>query len=176
MTEKGLVHIYCGDGKGKTTAAIGLLLRSAGRGRKAVLVQFLKSQETGEVIALEKFDHVKVIRSIRKLPFYHQMDSEQRNLSHIINAELLEQGFHEAKRIGADLLVLDEIVGTLNHGLLDQDRFFRLMDERENKLEVVLTGREPNEELMKRADYISRIEKVRHPFDVGIAARDGIER
>lgn len=176
MDEKGLVHIYCGEGKGKTTAAIGLLLRSAGRGRKAVLVQFLKSQETGEVIALEKLDQVKVLRSGKKLPFYHQMDLEQKNQSQNINAELLEQGFKEAKRIGADLLVLDEIVGALNYGLLDQDRFFRLMDERENKLEVVLTGRDPKDEVMKRADYISRIEKVRHPFDGGIAARDGIER
>jgi cob(I)alamin adenosyltransferase len=176
MDEKGLVHIYCGEGKGKTTAALGLLLRSVGRGRKVVLVQFLKSQETGEIFALEKFEQVKVLRSMTKLPFYHQMNSEQRRQSQNINTELLESGFYEARKTGADLLVLDEIVGALTYGLLNQDDFFRYMNERENKLEVVLTGRNPNKELMEIADYISRIEKVRHPFDEGIVARDGIER
>ena len=176
MQEKqtGLIHIYCGDGKGKTPAAIGLAVRAAGHGLRVVIVQFLKSSPTGELAVLGRLPEVTVIRSQEQLGFTFRMNEEQKRHAAVIQQQLLQQAREAMQR--ADLLILDEVMAAINAGMLQTEQVTGLLRERPAGLEVVLTGRNPPPELIELADYISEIKKVKHPFDKGIAARDGIER
>ena len=170
----GLVHIYCGDGKGKTTAALGLAIRAAGHGLRVVIVQFLKGGQTGELSVLRSLPNVQVIRCEERLGFTFRMDEQQKRRAAAIQQEL----FAGAKAcVGrCDLLILDEIMAAINTGMVEMEQVVGLLSDRPQELEVVLTGRNPPEELVALADYVSEIHKVRHPFDRGIPARDGIER
>lgn len=176
MAEKqiGLVHLYCGDGKGKTTAAMGLAMRAAGRGLRVLIVQFLKSTPTGELEILKLLPQVKVLRSNEQLGFTFRMNEEQKRRAAAIQQELFAKAKEEM--LDADLLILDEVMAAINAGMLQTEQVVDLLHERPAGLEVVLTGRNPPPELMELANYVSEIKKIRHPFDKGIAARDGIER
>lgn len=172
----GLIHIYCGDGKGKTTAALGLSLRAAGRGMQVCIVQFLKSTETGELNILQQIPNVQIIRSQEKLGFTFRMNEEQKRHAALVQQELLAKASATALSGSCDLLVLDEIMAAINSGMVEAEQVKQLLCSKPEELEVVLTGRNPPEELIELADYVSQIQKVKHPFDRGIAARDGIER
>ena len=162
---KGLIHIYCGDGKGKTTAATGLAVRAAGCGMKVLLVQFLKGQETGELRALAHIPGITVLRGKASEKFTFQMDERE-----------LQQTYDEQARAGAcDLLVLDEVMGALSCQLIDEDLLRSLVEQKPERLELVMTGRNPPDWLIDAADYVSEIKKVKHPYDRGVSARRGIE-
>ena len=169
--QTGLVHLYCGDGKGKTTAAMGLAMRAAGRGLRVLIVQFLKSTPTGELEILKLLPQVKVLRSSEQLGFTFRMNEEQKRRAAVIQQQLFA-GAKEQMR-DTDLLILDEVMAAI---MLQTEQVTGLLRERHAGLEVVLTGRNPPPELIELADYVSEIKKVKHPFDKGIAARDGIER
>ncbi len=171
---KGLVHIYCGDGKGKTTAAMGLALRAAGNGFKVLIVQFLKNGKTGELASLEQLENITVIRGKGGMKFTFKMDEEERAEALRVHTENLQKVIELAEEF--DMVILDEAVGACGCGLLDQNMLCKFLDSRPQKLEVVLTGRNPAQELLDRADYISEVKKIRHPYDKGIQARKGIER
>ena len=173
--EKGLVHIYCGDGKGKTTASVGLCTRAAGSGRKVLFVQFLKDGRSGELKTLSQIPGVEILAGVPVNGFLRDKDAvAQRN-----TAAEHQARFEEAVRLVSqstyDILVLDEAMAAVNLGLLPLAAVTAFLDTRPAGLEVVLTGREPPQQLLDRADYISRIECVRHPYQKGIAARRGIE-
>ena len=170
----GLVHIYCGDGKGKTTASLGLAIRAAGRGMKVVIVQFLKGGQTGELSIPRQLPNVQLIRCDKRLGFTFRMDEQQKKRAAGIQQELLASA--KACVGHCDLLILDEIMAAINTGMVKVEQVQELVASRPPELEVVLTGRNPPEELLELADYVSEIHKVRHPFDRGIPARDGIER
>ena len=172
--QTGLVHLYCGDGKGKTTAAMGLAMRAAGRGLRVLIVQFLKSTQTGELEILKLLPQVKVLRSSEQLGLTFRMNEEQKRRAAVIQQQLFA-GAREQMQ-DTDLLILDEVMAAINAGMLQTEQVAGLLRERPAGLEVVLTGRNPPPELIELADYISEIKKVKHPFDKGIAARDGIER
>jgi len=172
----GLIHIYCGDGKGKTTAALGLALRALGRGCIVLLVQFLKSQDTGELKILEKIPGIKVLRSEENFGFTFYMTEEQRKRCNIEQNNLLEKAIEVCKKERIDLLILDEIIAAYNYNLVNRTEIIEFLREKPRNLEVVLTGREPAIELLEMADYISEIKKIKHPFDRGIKARNGIEK
>lgn len=169
----GLVHIYCGDGKGKTSAAIGLAVRAAGRGRRVVIARFLKSDDSGEVEALKAIPSVQVIPCRKNFGFVFRMDEETRKRAAAYNEALFEEAAECSD--SADLLVLDEIVAAVNYGMVSEKRVLSFLRSRPEKLEVVLTGRDPSPSLKEAADYISEIRKEKHPFDKGISAREGIE-
>jgi cob(I)alamin adenosyltransferase len=171
---KGLVHIYCGDGKGKTTAAMGLALRAAGNGLKVLILQFLKSGSTGELISLAKLENVTVIRGKGGTKFVWNMNEDEKETALCVHTENLNKVMEHAGDY--DMLILDEALGACGCGLLDTQLLCRFLDERPDGMEVVLTGRNPAKDLMDRADYISEIKKIRHPYDKGIMARKGIER
>ena len=171
---QGLIHIYCGDGKGKTTAALGLLLRALGRGKKAVFCQFLKSDDSGERRALQAFANVTLTPCPKTIRFVFQMNEEEKRAA----AEDCLRTFRDAVRLslaGCELLVLDEAFGAVSTGLLKKDELLSFLRSKPRELEVVLTGRDPGAEFLELADYISHIEKRKHPFDRGCAAREGIE-
>lgn len=173
--EHGLIHIYCGDGKGKTTAATGLAVRAAGRGKRVVIARFLKTDDSGEVFVLKQIPGITVIPCTKTFGFYFRMTEEQKEEAAVYYSGLLEQAWQTAKKQKAVLLVLDEIMAVCNYGLVNEKRLLELLELKPEELEVVLTGRKPSEMLLEKADYVSEIVKRKHPFDQGIGAREGIE-
>lgn len=173
---KGLVHIYCGDGKGKTTAAFGLAFRCAGRGKKVLIAQFLKSHISGEVMAAERFDEIIVLRSNPTGKFFKDMNSEEIEITRKASGDMLEKAFLMCGKGNVDMLVLDEIAACVNYGIIDRNVLLEFIRTKPVEMEVVMTGRNPDSRLIEIADYVSCVEKIKHPFDKGITARDGIER
>ena len=175
MQEGGLIHIYCGDGKGKTTAALGLTVRCAGHGNKVLFVQFLKSWVTGELNSLTLFENVEVLRAKATPKFTFQMNEEEKAQVTQDHLELFETVKNKCLSEKIDLLVLDEIVGACDKGVFDKATLLDFLKNKPQKLEVVMTGRNPFPELVELADYVTEMQKIKHPFDGGIAARKGIE-
>lgn len=169
----GLVHIYCGDGKGKTSAAVGLSVRAAGRGMRTVMARFLKTDDSGEVAALKQIPQILVLPCEETFGFVFSMDEETRRRA----AVYYEALFRKAVEMAADcdLLILDEIMAAVRYEMVPLSLVTGFLDARPDGLEVVMTGRDPAKELLDRADYVSEIRKVKHPFDHGISARKGIE-
>ncbi len=176
MQDGGLIHIYCGDGKGKTTAAIGLAVRCSGHGNHVLFVQFLKSRPTGELKSLALLPDIELMRGKETKKFTFQMNAAEK-------AEVLREHlalFAKVKEKCAaekiDLLILDEVIGACNTGVFDKNILADFLRSKPQQLEVVLTGRNPAPELVELADYVSEICKRKHPFDKGIPARTGVER
>lgn len=172
----GLIHIYCGDGKGKTTAAVGLAVRCAGRGNKVLLVQFLKSRDSGELYSLAKLPDIEVMRGKESKKFTFQMNEEEKHALLIEHNKMFEQVLAKIKNGGYSLLILDEVIGALNAKVFEMPKLIEFLRHKPENLEVVLTGRNPAPELVEIADYVSEVQKVKHPMDKGIMAREGIEK
>ncbi len=170
---RGCVHIYCGDGKGKTSAALGLAVRAAGRGRSVLIERFLKNDDSGEVAALGQIDGITVLPCARSFGFVSRMTPKERAAA----AVYYRQRFADAcaRAAGCDVLILDEIIGACNAGMVDEAAVEAFLVSRPQKLEVVLTGRNPSERLLSHADYVSEICMRKHPYTAGLAAREGIE-
>ncbi len=173
---KGLVQVYTGEGKGKTTAAIGEALRARGRGYKVLLVQFLKGKKgSGEISALEELG-VKVICKGKDLGLSlnrigenerRKVRGEWSNFLDKINEEVLAEDY--------DLLILDEVNVACHHGLIDENKLLQFIKEKPDSLEIILTGRYASPRLIKTAHLVSEVQKIKHPYDEGIKARKGIE-
>ena len=172
----GLIHIYCGDGKGKTTAAVGLAVRCAGRGNKVLLGQFLKSRDSGELYSLAKLSDIEVMRGKESKKFTFQMNEEEKHALLIEHNKMFEQVLEKIKNGGYSLLILDEVIGALNAKVFEMPKLIEFLRHKPENLEVVLTGRNPAPELVEIADYVSEMRKVKHPMDKGIMAREGIEK
>ena len=170
----GLVHLYCGDGKGKTTCGVGLTVRAAGSGRKVLFHQFLKDNSSSERKVLDQLDGVTVIPGKEYAKFSFQMTAPE--LEEVLenNDAVLKGIFDQAKDY--DVLVLDEALYAIDKGLLSEGPVLEFLETRPAGLEVVLTGRNPSDQMKDHADYISEICKRKHPFDRGISARKGIEK
>jgi len=179
MLEKGLVQIYTGDGKGKTTAAFGLALRAAGQGNKVLIYQFLKpsSLDIGERFALQ-LGAVRIRVEALDIPWdmSKSFDDEEQvaNIQAAIRnvlagiAETAEKRFY-------DVLILDEIVFCLSKGLAELEDIKNVIDRKDPAVEIVLTGRGATDKLIALADLVTEMKNVKHPFDKGIPARRGIE-
>lgn len=172
--EQGLIHIYCGDGKGKTTCAFGLALRCAGDGYPVRIAQFLKGSETGEVIAMRQMPNVELLRAKQGTKFTFQMNDEEKAQARREHRALLEAAF--AHTDGLRMLVLDEIMAACSTGMIEEEALLGFLKHKPAELEVIMTGRNPSGQLLELADYITEMKKIRHPYDRGIAARRGIER
>ena len=176
MTDgKGCIHIYCGDGKGKTSAAIGLAVRAAGRGRRVLIARFLKTDDSGEVAALPRITGIEILPCVKTFGFYFQMTEQQKKEAEEYYGALLEKAWLQVAKGGYDMLILDEIMAACSCRLVSEERLLRYLQEKPAELEVVMTGRDPSPQILNTADYISEIYKRRHPFDSGIGAREGIE-
>ena len=176
MDNKGLTHIYYGDGKGKTTAALGLALRATGCGKAVVVVQFLKDWNCGELSPLALLPNVTVFRGKASGGiFVRDMSEEQKAETKEIHDDNLRKALELQKNGLCDLLILDEAVDAYNLGLLDSGLFEGLLEHKPDKLELVVTGHEPDARLLERADYVTEMVKRKHPYDLGVAARRGIE-
>lgn len=169
----GLVHIYCGDGKGKTTAAVGLALRAAGAGNPVVFTQFFKDGSSSEISLLRQISEISVLHADTVGGFWKRMTAEQQTQARRDYTELFHIACERAKN--ANLLVLDEIISACNHGTVPEEALLEFLQNKPEHLEVVLTGRNPSEALLAQADYVTEMKKIKHPFDHGVLARKGIE-
>lgn len=179
MLEKGVVQIYTGNGKGKTTAAFGLALRAAGHGNKVLIYQFLKpaSLETGERIALH--ENTLDIR-IEALDIPWDMSASWEDEPAVAEmrkaiAEVLARIAEMAQNRLYDVLILDEIVFCLSKGLAKLEDVKKIIEQRYPSVELILTGRGATDELIKLADLVMEMNCIKHPFDTGLPARRGIE-
>ena len=172
---KGLIHIYEGDGKGKTSTSIGLSIRCAGSGESVVFSQFLKDNSSSEVKILEQIEGIFYVRSDKHFGFFFQMNEEEKEEARIYYRQHFEKAVQSAISNHARLFVMDELMSAYNLGLVDHDRVLDFLRNKPDNMEVVMTGRDPAPELVELADYVSRVVKIKHPFDQGIPARKGIE-
>ena len=168
-----MIHVYCGDGKGKTTAALGLILRHVGAGGRAVLAQFLKSSPTGELAALERLG-VPVYRNELPHGFFPNMSEETKAKVRELHDQTLAAVTRLARANECSLLVLDELNAALTLKLIDHEAVLSLLDDH-GEAELVVTGRDPCDEVLARADYVTEMKLVRHPYEKGAKARKGIE-
>ncbi len=181
----GLVHVYTGDGKGKTTASLGLALRAVGNNLRVYMIQFLKSAFTGELYSAkklgftieqfgvdalkEKQKHLQEF-SDRTGRFVFQPDIEEKEAA----MQALEHAKNIIKSNDYNLVILDEVNCALDKGLIPLQDVLDLVKDH-GKIELILTGRDAPKELMNAADYVSVVSRVKHPWQKGIKARRGIE-
>jgi cob(I)alamin adenosyltransferase len=179
MLEKGLVQIYTGDGKGKTTAAFGAALRAAGQGNKVLIYQFLKpaSLDIGERFAIQS-GAVRIRVETLDMPWDMSKSLEDKKAVTKIQAEIsdaLKRLAQTAEKRKYDMLILDEIVFCLSEDLAKLEDVKNLIDKRDSAVEIILTGRGATAELIELADLVTEMKNIKHPFDKGGPARKGIE-
>lgn len=172
---QGLVHIYCGDGKGKTTASVGLCTRAAGRGLKVVFAQFLKSDNSGEREALRSFENVTVPDIPQTVKFVNSMSEQELAETRKVCGELFKTCADYAASGEYDLVVMDEICSTISNGFVAVESLAELIRGKAAGTELVLTGRNPDPAIVELADYVTEMTLVKHPYTQGIPARKGIE-
>ncbi|MCC8128001.1 MAG: cob(I)yrinic acid a,c-diamide adenosyltransferase [Clostridiales bacterium] len=172
---RGYVHLYCGDGKGKTTAAIGLAVRAAGHDRKVLISRFLKNDDSGEVAALKRIPQITVLPCRESFGFAFRMTEEERKRAAVYYTGQFRETIRMAADGSFDILILDEILAACQYELVAEAELLDFLGNRPASLEVVLTGRNPSEAVREQADYISEIRMERHPFSRGVTARKGIE-
>ncbi len=175
--EKGYIQVYTGDGKGKTTAALGLGMRAAGRGLKVLMIQFLKGTHTGELESIKKLTPgFSVLRFGETSKFFFSMDqTEKDELKRRINEEL-DSLAEIIRKDRCDVLILDEMLGTIENGLVSLERVLEILDTKPEGMEMVLTGRVLPYQIAQRAHLITEMRAIKHYFDIGVPARDGIEK
>jgi cob(I)alamin adenosyltransferase len=170
--EQGLVQIYTGDGKGKTTAALGLSLRAAGRGLKVFIAQFVKGMFYGELEALKRFAPQITLHQYGRKCFIRDEPTEE-------DVRLAREGWQEIqdvlKRAECDLLILDEIGIAMHYRLISLEEVEELLCNKPDSVELVLTGRKIPEALYEQADLVTEMREIKHYYNAGVHARKGIE-
>jgi cob(I)alamin adenosyltransferase len=172
---KGLIHVYTGEGKGKTTAAFGLAKRAAGHGKKVLILQFLKSRtrNSGEIASAKKIG-INVIKfKNQTTPLFDPGVKPSELKNSIRNAikrtiEKIESGLY-------DLVIMDEFIPVLNSGYATMEDVKKILEAKPENLELVFTGRGAPKELIDIADYVTEMQMIKHPYKKGIKARKGIE-
>ncbi|OGE64998.1 cob(I)yrinic acid a,c-diamide adenosyltransferase [Candidatus Daviesbacteria bacterium RIFCSPLOWO2_02_FULL_36_7] len=174
-SEKGLVILYTGEGKGKTTAALGLVLRAVGYKRKCLIIQFGKMWFTGELAGVKKLSpYVKFIQGGKgfvkilgdKLPLAEHKKAALDTFD-VLKREVLSDKW--------DVVVADEIVGAVFSGLLSLTKLLQLIKHKSYRLDLVLTGHHASEKLIEEADLVTEMKEIKHPFQKGILAKKGID-
>ncbi len=169
---KGYIQIYTGDGKGKTTAAIGLAIRATGAGLRVFFAQFIKNKKCNEHRALERFKDFITVRQYGR-GFLKGRSSAR-------TKAIIERGFKEIREIvhsgEYDVVILDEINVALHYGLIKVADIIEFLENRPPDIEIVLTGRYAPKEVIKKADLVTEFKKIKHYMDKGVKAREGIEK
>ena len=170
---KGFVQVYTGDGKGKTTAAIGLAVRAVGAGLKVFIGQFVKGMEYSELKALERFAPQLLVRQYGRKSFVHNKPTDE-------DFRLAREGYEDIRRAinsqQYDVVILDEANIAVYFSLLTVEDLIALIDGKPDSVELVFTGRKADPRLLERADLVTEMKEVKHYYQKGIVARDGIEK
>ncbi len=173
MKETGLVHIYTGDGKGKTTAAIGLAVRAKGAGLKVLVAQLFK-EDSSEAKTLDELG-IEHMQHSSKHPLFKKYSSKELMKEAGNCLSFVKGVFDRAKEEEYDVVVLDEIGPALKFELIETQELTRLVKARPEKTELVMTGRGFSSDILNLADYVTEMTMIKHPFNVGVKAREGIE-
>ncbi len=172
MREKGLIHLYYGDGKGKTTAAVGVAVRALGAGWTVAMVQFMKGYPYSEVPILKGLKGMELVQTGRKDYVYKGKETDE-------DRSEARRGLLAARRFllddPRDLVILDEVTVALEYGLFSEKELIELIDVKAPETELIVTGRFASERLRVRADYLSEIHSLRHPYERGLLSREGID-
>ncbi len=175
MVQKGLIHIYTGSGKGKTTAAMGLCFRAAGWGIRSAFIQFMKGQDTGELHAAEKFKDIMIFEQFGSSSFIKDRNSAEYR-EHLLSAEKgLVRAGELLKNNRFSIVVLDEILNLPSFGLVPENKIIELIMMKPQEVELILTGRGATAELIRLADLVTEMNEIKHYYSSGIIARKGIE-
>lgn len=174
--KEGFIEIYTGDGKGKTTAALGLGMRAAGNKMTVYMVQFLKGGETGELTSIKKLEpYFKVFRFEKKRDFFWNLNNEEKEELRSEIRKAYDFCMDVLKNQKCDILIMDEIMGVLGNKLLSEEDILKLMELKPKNVELVLTGRNVPLNIVNKADLVTEMKLVKHYFEKGVAARKGIE-
>lgn len=168
-------HIYYGDGKGKTTAAIGLAVRAAGSKMKVLFVQFLKTEFSGERHILSHTENVTLTFCPLELKFTFEMDDKEKAQAANIFKGIFDNAVTTALTEKYDMVVLDEVFEAINAHMLSESEVYEFITNAPSSMEIVMTGHNPPQKFMDCADYITEFKKIKHPYDRGITGRIGIE-
>lgn len=174
--KNGLIHVYTGDGKGKSTSAFGLAIRAVGAGENVYIIQFLKSAPCAELATFEKLKpNINVFRFEKPRDFVWNLTQSQKEELRIEIREAFEFAVDAMNNAKCGLLIMDEVMGAMSNGFISADELKHALISRSPDVEVVLTGRNVPPEIIKIADYVSEIKCIKHPYQKGISARKGIE-
>lgn len=168
-------HIYYGDGKSKTTAAIGLAVRAAGSKMKVLFVQFLKTEFSGERHILSHTENVTLTFCPLELKFTFDMDDKEKAQAAKIFKGIFDNAVTTALTEKYDMVVLDEVFEAINAHMLSESEVYEFITNAPSSMEIVMTGHNPPQKFMDCADYITEFKKIKHPYDRGITGRIGIE-
>jgi len=176
LEEKGLVIVYTGDGKGKTTASLGMCIRAAGYGKKVKIIQFIKGTwHYGELDVLKLLSECVDLEQAGK-GFVGIIDDKEDISTHIRAAgEALERAKTEMLSGKYDILILDELNVALGLNLVKVEDVLALIDEKPEEMHLVVTGRSAPDELIERADLVTEMREIKHPFQQGILAQQGVD-
>ncbi len=173
---KGFIQVYTGDGKGKTTASIGIAIRAAGHGLKTIIFHFFKASNNGEFNALKKFkDHIIINFCSSQEKFIYEMNEPEKKILHDETIAAFNIAKALLKNKKADIFIFDEISFALINNFISPDNLIKLLKNKPENIEIILTGRDMPAEIIKEADLVTEMKKIKHPFDKGITARRGID-
>lgn len=172
---KGLIHVYTGKGRGKTTSAIGLAMRAAGHGKKVLILQFLKggAKDSGEIVAAKKSD-IKVKRFKGQISPLFNSRIRISELKKSVK-EAIAFSIKEIKSGKYDLIIMDEFNNLLGSNYASISDVKKIIKQKPQGTELIFTGRGAPEELIKMADYVTEMRMIKHPYNKGVKARKGIE-
>lgn len=173
---RGLIHIYHGNGKGKTTCGMGLCVRAAGAGKKVLIYQFLKNSQSSERAILKTIPQITLMEGKEDAKFTFNMSEAEKAANKAYYMEKFGEICRTAVDGDYDVLFLDEVLHVINKDMVDEAAVLDFLKHKPEKLEVIMNGYHPSEALIEIADYVSHIKKEKHPFDEGIPARVGIEK
>lgn len=170
-----MIHVYYGDGKGKTTAAVGLAARAAGSNMKVLFVQFLKTEFSGERHTLSHTENVTLTFCPLELKFTFEMDEKEKLQAAKVFKGIFDSSVTTALTDRYDMVILDEIFDVINNKMISEAEVFEFVANAPVSMEIIMTGHNPPERFIEAADYVTEFKKIKHPYDKGITGRIGIE-
>ena len=166
-----MIHTYYGDGKGKTTAAVGLALRAAGNKMRVMFVQFLKTEFSGERNALHVFENITLTENPLEMRFTYEMDERERQQASVIFRGMFDRSVALTLSERYDMIVLDEVFDVINAGLLSESEVFEFIRNAPVNIEIVMTGHEPPQRFIDASDYVTEFKKIKHQDQASIRPR-----
>ncbi len=173
MIGTGKIHVYYGDGKGKTTAAVGQIVRAAGAGLSVLMFQFMKDNSSSERNILEQIPNITCLPGREFAKFYQQLNGDEKASLKRYNTKALDEIVKFCSPF--DVLFLDEILCAVQYKLLSEEKLLSFLQHKPRGLEIVMTGHEVSEKILEVADYVTEMRKLKHPMDEGTTSREGIE-
>lgn len=174
--EKGLVQVYTGEGKGKTTAAIGQGIRAYGNGLKVYMLQFLKGGKTGELATIDELgENFKIFRFEKPKDFTWNLTEEEKEELRLEIREGYNFALNAVKENKCDVLIIDEIMAVLSNKFLTVEEVLHIIDNKPKSMELILTGRNVPSEIIEKSNLVTEMKCIKHYFNEGVPAREGIE-